>query len=95
MSVQDVYGTDRPFKKQEQKPQPIEEQALEPSGELAIPIMESITCGEHGRLDAINVPNRSFIPNLPDGMVVEVPATSDRTGVHPKRMGPCRNPSRR
>jgi alpha-galactosidase len=92
MSVQDAYGTDRPFKKQQQKPQPLEEQALEPSGELAIPIMESIACGEHRRLDAINVPNRGFIPNLPDEMVVEVPATADGTSLHPKRMQPLPEP---
>jgi alpha-galactosidase len=88
MSVQDVYGTERPFKKQQQKAQPLREQTLELSGELAIPIMESIACGEHRRLDAINVPNRGFISNLPDGMVVEVPVTSDGTGLHPKRMQP-------
>jgi alpha-galactosidase len=88
MSVQDAFGTEHPFKKQQQKPQPIEEQALEPSGELAIPILESLACGEHRQLDAINVPNRGLISNLPEGMVVEVPATSDGTGVHPKRMQP-------
>jgi alpha-galactosidase len=92
VSVQDAYGTERPFKKQEQKPQPIEEQVLEPSGELAIPIIESIACGEHRRLDAINVPNSDFIPNLPDGMVVEVPAMSDGTGLRPKRMQPLPEP---
>ena len=85
-SVQDAYGTERPFKKQQQMPQRLEEQALEPSGELAIPIMESMACGEPRRLDAVNVPNRGFIPNLPDGMVVEIPATSDDSGLHPKRM---------
>lgn len=88
MSVQDVYGTERPFKKQQQKPQRMEDQALEPSGELAIPIIESIACSEQRRLDAINVPNRGFIPNLPDRMVVEVPATSDAAGLHPKPMQP-------
>ena len=92
MSVQDAYGTERPFRKQEQKIQPLEKQALEPSGELAIPIIESIACGEHRRLDAINVPNRGFIPNLPDDMVVEVPATSDSMGLHPKRMQPLPEP---
>jgi alpha-galactosidase len=92
MSVQDAYGTERPFKKQEQKHQPVEEQALEPSGELAIPIMESIVCGKQRRLDAINVPNRGFIPNLPDQMVVEVPATADVAGMHPKRMQPLPEP---
>jgi alpha-galactosidase len=92
VSVRDAYGTERPFKKQEQKHQPAEEQALEPSGELAIPIMESIVCGKQWRLDAVNIPNFGWIPNLPDRMVVEVPATSDVTGLHPKRMRPLPEP---
>jgi len=92
ISVQDAYGTERPFKRQEQKHQSVEEQALEPSGELAIPIMESIACGKQRRLDAINIPNRGWIPNLPDQMVVEVPATSDVAGLHPKRMQPLPEP---
>jgi len=94
ISVQDAYGTERPFKKQKQTQtqQWIEGQPLEPSGELAIPIMESIACGEHRRLDAINVPNRGYIPNLPDEMVVEVPAMSDGTGLHPKLMQPLPEP---
>jgi alpha-galactosidase len=88
MSVQDAYGTERPFKKRERKRRRFEEQELAPSGELAIPIIESLTCGKPHRLDAINVPNRRFIPNLPDNMVVEVPGTSDAAGLHPKRMQP-------
>jgi alpha-galactosidase len=88
MSVQDAYGTERPFKKRERKRRLFEEQELAPSGELAIPIIESLTCGKPHRLDAINVPNRGFIPNLPDNMVVEVPGTSDTAGLHPKRMQP-------
>ena len=91
-SVQDAYGTERPFKKQQQKHQPAGEQALEPSGELAIPIMESIACGKQRRLDAINIPNRGCIPNLPDQIVVEVPATSDVAGLHPKQMQPLPEP---
>jgi alpha-galactosidase len=88
MSVQDAYGTDRPFKKLQRKRRGFEEQGLAPSGELAIPIMESLACGKPHRLDAINVPNRGFIPNLPGYMVVEIPGTSDATGLHPKRMQP-------
>jgi alpha-galactosidase len=38
------------------------------------------------------VPNRNFIPNLPDGMVVEVPAMSNGAGVHPRRMQPLPEP---
>jgi alpha-galactosidase len=92
MSVQDAYGTERRFKRQERVHPPPEEQTLEPSGELAIPIMESIACGKQWQLDAINIPNRGWIPNLPDQMVVEVPATSDISGLHPKRMQPLPEP---
>jgi alpha-galactosidase len=41
--------------------------------------MESIAFGKQRRLDAINIPNRGWIPNLPDQMVVEVPATKSST----------------
>jgi alpha-galactosidase len=80
--------THRPFKKQEPKHHRLEDSKLEPTGELAIPIMESLACGKPQGLDAINIPNRGWIPNLPDDMVVEVPATGDAEGLHPKRMEP-------
>ena len=91
-SVQDAYGTERPFKKQQQKHQQEDAQLLESSGELAIPIMESLACGKQQRLAAGNVPNRGWIPNLPDHIVVEVPATSDGAGLHPKQMQPLPEP---
>ena len=54
-----------------------------PSGELAIPLLEGVLCGERRHLDAVNVPNAGFVPGLPEGTVVEVPATVGPSGLHP------------
>jgi len=61
---------------------------LERSGELGATIIESLLCGVPHELDALNVPNRGAIPNLPDDMVVEVPGTSDAGGCRTRRMAP-------
>ena len=61
---------------------------LAPSGELAIPLLEGVLCGVETRLDAVNVPNDGYVPGLPDGAVVEVPARADGDGLHPARMAP-------
>ena len=62
------------------------------SGELAIPIIEGLACGAVHRLDAVNVPNRGYVPDLPDGTVVEVPATVDGDGLRPCTMEPFPEP---
>jgi alpha-galactosidase len=54
-----------------------------PSGELAIPLIEGLTCGVARRLDALDVPNRGQVPGLPEGAIVEVPALVDDTGLAP------------
>ena len=61
---------------------------LEPSGELAAPLLEGVLCGEEIHLDAVNVPNAGYVPGLPDGAVVEVPATASRSGLQPTQMRP-------
>ncbi len=61
---------------------------LQPSGEMAIPIIEAVACGTPGQLDAVNVRNDGCVPGLPDDMIVEVPADADSGGVHPHRMEP-------
>lgn len=61
---------------------------LAPSGELAVPLMEGVFCGERRPLAAVNVPNRGAVPGLPDGSVVEVPAVADGSGLHPRKMPP-------
>ncbi len=61
---------------------------IRPSGELAIPIMEGVSLGVRHDLPAVNVPNAGWIPNLPDGAVVEVPAVVDGDGLRPRQMTP-------
>lgn len=83
--------TDRPFR----APSPaaslessLEDQPVESSEELAIPIIEWVGCGVERDLPAVNVPNRGAIPGLPDDMVVEVPATVEDGELVPLRMEP-------
>ena len=59
-----------------------------PSGELAIPLLEGVLCGEERYLDAVNVPNLDYAPGLPEGAVVEVPATASGSGLQPHAMAP-------
>lgn len=66
--------------------------ALRPSGELAAPLMEGVACGVTRPLDAINVPNRGAIPDLPDALVVEVPGVADASGVRTVPMAPLPEP---
>lgn len=58
-----------------------------PSGELAIPIIEGLACGLTHELAAVNVPNRGYVPDLPEDAVVEVPATVGPDGLRPITMG--------
>ena len=61
---------------------------LASSGELAIPLLEGMLCGAERHLDAVNVPNAGHVPGLPDGAVVEVPATANAQGLHPITLNP-------
>jgi alpha-galactosidase len=56
-------------------------------GERVIPIIEGILTDSGYEEEAVNIPNQGFIDNLPEWMVVEVPATIDRAGVHGVRLG--------
>ena len=67
---------------------PLSSAAPAPSGELAVPLLEGVLRGEERYLDAVNVPNDDYVPGLPVGSVVEVPATADRSGLHPFTMDP-------
>ncbi|MBM3278225.1 MAG: alpha-galactosidase [Candidatus Handelsmanbacteria bacterium] len=82
----DRTDTNRPWRRPEAQPRVLEDLPLKASGELAAPIMEALMCGEKRELAAINVPNRGYIPELPDGLVVEVPAIADEQGLHPCQM---------
>lgn len=65
---------------------PAREEQLLPSGELAVPIMEALSCGVAHSLGAVNVPNSGAIPGMDDDIVVEAPAEADGTGLRPWRM---------
>ena len=50
--------------------------------ERVVPIMEGIVTDAGYEEGAVNVPNGGIFPDLPDWLVVEVPALVDRGGVH-------------
>jgi len=58
------------------------------SAEEPFPLIGAVWTGEPRSLNAVNVPNRGYVPNLPDGAIVEVPATADGDGVAPCVMPP-------
>jgi alpha-galactosidase len=62
------------------------------SAEEVFPIIGAMWTDHHRRLNAVNVPNRGFVPNLPDGAIVEVPATVDGKGVAPTTVSPILEP---
>jgi len=65
-----------------------EDGSFKSSGEIATQIMESIVSDKKQWLEAVNVPNMGAIPNLPDDLVVELPAYCDASGIHPVSMEP-------
>ena len=66
---------------------PMNTENIEHSGELAIPIIEGVYCGEKQDLAAVNVPNTGFLmPGLPEDAVVEVPGIVGSDGLKPRRM---------
>ncbi|TMU56510.1 alpha-galactosidase [Flagellimonas algicola] len=58
-----------------------EDGSFKSSGEIATLIMESIISDKKQWLEAVNMPNRGAIPNLPDELVVEAPAYVDASGI--------------
>ncbi|MFS4447378.1 hypothetical protein [Maribacter sp. 2307UL18-2] len=65
-----------------------EDGSFKSSGEIATQIMESVISNERQWLEAVNVPNKGAIPNLPDNLVVELPAYCDTDGIQPVAMQP-------
>ena len=82
----DVTG--RPWRRPPAESSGIEDIPLKPSGELAVPIMEGIACGLHRDLAAVNLPNQGAMPDMPDDMVVEIPAKVDTDGLHRCQLEP-------
>ena len=66
----------------------LKEREIKKSGEFAIPIAEAITFDAAVSIGAVNIPNKGYISNIPDGTVVELPAVADGRGLHPKNIGP-------
>ena len=62
------------------------------SAEESFPIIAAMWTGTPRELNAVDVPNRGYVPNLPDGAIVEVPATAGSDGVTPATMPPILEP---
>lgn len=58
----------------------------EPSHERVVPMIEAITTGEPSEELAVNVMNAGYIAELPNDIVVEVPARVDGEGIHPHEL---------
>jgi alpha-galactosidase len=62
------------------------------SAEEVFPIIGSLWTDHRRTLNAVNVPNREYVPNLLDGAIVEVPGTVDGTGITPDVVPPVLEP---
>ena len=62
------------------------------SGEQAFPIIEALYSGERAYVDAVNVPNRGYVPNLPPGAIVEIPAWTGTDNLEPETVPPIHPP---
>ncbi len=65
-----------------------EDGSLKVTREIGTLIMESVSSNERQWLESVNVPNKGYIPNLPDDLVVELPAYCDGSGIQPISMEP-------
>jgi alpha-galactosidase len=60
---------------------------IKPDPERAIPIMEGILTNSNHKEDSVNLPNEGVITNLPEDLVVEVPAIVNKDGLHALKIG--------
>lgn len=68
---------------------PLTKELIQPSGELAVPIICDIELNRRRRELSVNVLNDNFaVSNLPKDAIVEVPAQVDVEGIHPIKVGP-------
>ncbi len=58
-----------------------------PSGERAVPIIESILTDKNSYESSINIPNDGIITNLPEDLIIEGPARVDKDGIHGIKIG--------
>jgi alpha-galactosidase len=56
--------------------------------ERVVPMIEGMITDAGYIEEAVNIPNNGLLPDLPDWLAVEVPATVDKNGVHGLPMGP-------
>lgn len=64
----------------------VAELGAEKTREQQVPIIDALVNDVRGEFE-VNVPNYGAITGIPDDVVVEVPATIDRRGVQPLRVG--------
>lgn len=50
--------------------------------EGAVELIEAIVGNTNAYIPSVNIPNQGYIRNLPDGIIVEVPAVADAAGIH-------------
>lgn len=62
------------------------------STEQVFPIIEALHTGERAYIDAVNVPNKGYVPNLPEGAMVEVPAYAGANGLEPETVPSIHQP---
>ena len=61
---------------------------LHGSGEYGIPIAEAIFFNKPLEVGSVNMPNKGYAKDLPEGMVIEIPALVDGNGIHPHQTDP-------
>ena len=71
---------------------PVPVQRMGHSLEEVVPIIAAMWTDERTRIQAVNVPNRGYLPNVADGAIVEVGAQVDGEGIHPDEMPPIAEP---
>jgi len=62
--------------------------ALQPSGEDAVRLIEALCFDQAMDFPALNLPNHGAIPGLDDELVVEIPARADGRGIQRQRLEP-------
>ncbi len=65
---------------------------LPQSGEEVVPIIEGLATKDFTPLNAINVPNKGYIPNLPDDVIVEVPGSCENGRLVAETVPPVHEP---
>jgi alpha-galactosidase len=60
--------------------------------EGAVELIEAIAGNTNAYIPTVNIPNQGYIPNLPDGIIVEVPAMVDGAGIHGLGLPPLPEP---